>query len=171
MEQSRIAAFLPSQQLRDAIRETAHRFTDRELVMIAEQYAPIRKDCMDALETIAEQTDDPDTRELAERLLAYHREALERFLAAEPESEVMVDAYIQQMSRNEESGKYSLFLAAPQDEQGLFPSYYVYDMELTEEEAIRANFAVAEHKRNIERLKTRIQFQKANGESLYFVRK
>ncbi len=57
------------------------------------------------------------------------------FLAAEPESEVMVDAYIQQMSRNEESGKYSLFLAAPQDEQGLFPSYYVYDMELTEEEA------------------------------------
>ncbi len=43
--------------------------------------------------------------------------------------------------------------------------------DLTEEEAIRANFAVAEHKRNIERLKTRIQFQKANGESLYFVRK
>ena len=86
MEQSRIAAFLPSQQLRDAIRETAHRFTDRELVMIAEQYAPIRKDRMDALETIAEQTDDPDTRKLAERLLAYHREALERFLATEPDT-------------------------------------------------------------------------------------
>ena len=86
MEQSRIAAFLPSQQLRDAIRDTAHRFTDRELVMIAEQYAPTRKDRMDALETIAEQTNDPETRKLAERLLTYHREALERIQFQEPDT-------------------------------------------------------------------------------------
>ena len=43
--------------------------------------------------------------------------------------------------------------------------------ELTEEESIRADFAVTLHKKNIERLKLRIHELKANGESLYFVRK
>ena len=42
--------------------------------------------------------------------------------------------------------------------------------ELTEEEAIRANFAVAKHKKNIERLKNRIHELEANGDSLYFVK-
>ena len=44
------------------------------------------------------------------------------------------------------------------------------DNELTEEEATRANFAVTLHKKNIERLKTRIHELEANGESLYFTR-
>ena len=43
--------------------------------------------------------------------------------------------------------------------------------ELTEEESIRADFAVTLHKKNIERLKTRIHELEANGESLYFVKK
>ncbi len=43
--------------------------------------------------------------------------------------------------------------------------------ELTEEELIRANFAVEKHKKNIVRLKDRIQEITANGDSLYFVKK
>ena len=43
--------------------------------------------------------------------------------------------------------------------------------ELTEEEEIRAGFAIDEHKKNVERLKLRIQTLQANGESLYFVKK
>lgn len=42
--------------------------------------------------------------------------------------------------------------------------------ELTEEEATRAGFAVTLHKKNIERLKTRIHELESNGESLYFIR-
>ena len=43
--------------------------------------------------------------------------------------------------------------------------------ELTEEEAIRANFAVDQHKKNVARLKDRIHELEANGDSLYFVKK
>lgn len=43
--------------------------------------------------------------------------------------------------------------------------------ELTEEELIRANFAVEKHKKNVARLKDRIQEITANGDSLYFVKK
>ncbi len=43
--------------------------------------------------------------------------------------------------------------------------------ELTEEESIRADFAVTLHKKNIERLKLRIHELESNGESLYFMRK
>ena len=43
--------------------------------------------------------------------------------------------------------------------------------ELTEEEAIRANFAITQHKKNVERLKDRIHELEANGDSLYFVKK
>lgn len=42
--------------------------------------------------------------------------------------------------------------------------------ELSEEEAMRAGFAVTQHKKNIERLKNRIHELEANGESLYFTR-
>ena len=42
--------------------------------------------------------------------------------------------------------------------------------ELTEEEAIRANFAIDQHKKNVARLKDRIQELEANGDSLYFVK-
>ncbi|MBR1553482.1 MAG: hypothetical protein IJ631_05670 [Schwartzia sp.] len=41
---------------------------------------------------------------------------------------------------------------------------------LTEEELTRANFAITLHKKNIERIKTRIQELTANEESLYFIR-
>ena len=44
-------------------------------------------------------------------------------------------------------------------------------LELTEEERIRAGFAVDRHKKNIERLRERIRELKANGESLYFERR
>ena len=43
--------------------------------------------------------------------------------------------------------------------------------ELTEEEAIRADFAIDQHKKNVARLKDRIHELKANGDSLYFVKK
>ncbi len=43
--------------------------------------------------------------------------------------------------------------------------------DLTEEESIRAGFAVTLHKKNIARLKDRIHELEANRESLYFTRK
>ena len=43
--------------------------------------------------------------------------------------------------------------------------------DLTEEEASRANFAVALHQKNIKRLNTRLLEPQANNESLYFVKK
>ncbi len=43
--------------------------------------------------------------------------------------------------------------------------------ELTEEEEIRAGFAIDEHKKNVARLKDRIHELEANGDSLYCVKK
>ena len=45
------------------------------------------------------------------------------------------------------------------------------NIELTEEEEIRAGFAIDQHKKNVARLKDRIQELEANGDSLYFVKK
>ena len=44
-------------------------------------------------------------------------------------------------------------------------------IELTEEEEIRAGFAIDQHKKNVARLKDRIHELEANGDSLYFVKK
>lgn len=44
------------------------------------------------------------------------------------------------------------------------------NLDLTEEERTRAGFAVALHKKNIQRLKDRIHELQSNGESLYFER-
>lgn len=86
MEQTIITDLLPSQQLKEAIRTTGHRFSDRELVLIAEQYAPTRKQRVNALEYIAVHCTDPREKQLAERLLCYHRDALERMLSPEPDT-------------------------------------------------------------------------------------
>ncbi len=86
MEQSIITELLPSRQLKDAIRSTGHRFTERELVLMAEQYAPTRKHRVNALEYIAAQATDSRAKQLAERLLTYHRDALERMLSPEPDT-------------------------------------------------------------------------------------
>ena len=86
MDQTLITGLLPSRQLKDAIRAAAHRFTDRELVQIAEQYAPTRKQRVSALEYIAAHSTDTRAKELAERLLSYHRDAMERMLSQEPDT-------------------------------------------------------------------------------------
>ena len=86
MDQTIITDLLPSQQLKDAIRATDHRFTGRELVLMAEQYAPTRKQRLNALENIVAQCADSGVVKLAERLLDYHRDALEQMLLPEPDT-------------------------------------------------------------------------------------
>ena len=86
MDQTPITDLLPSARLREAIRDTGHRFTDRELLLMAEQYAATRKQRVNALEYIAACCADPRVREKVEDRLAYHRDAMERMLSPEKDT-------------------------------------------------------------------------------------
>ena len=85
MDQSIITDLLPSKQLKEAIRSTGFSFSEHELLLIAEQYAPTRDQLLSALEYLAANCADSRQIVLAEERICYHREALDRMLTSEPD--------------------------------------------------------------------------------------
>ena len=91
MNQKIITDLLPSEQLKNKIKETDHRFTEHELVLIAEEYAETINDKLEKLLYLADNLTDEEERKFARERATKIEDDLNTFAKREPHTVYQVE--------------------------------------------------------------------------------